>query len=291
MLKLYSPFIIKFDGLPDVVLSCVDVNEIIPHEEADQRVLEATRKYITKGRKIKDPIIVDKRTGVILDGTHRYAVAKELNIEKLPAACVDYNDYRIRVRGWVLSIVKSAPIIEELANQWEITGHPKQGRLTLFYRGEFYASNPGDAMELLRKAQEISHRIELEGGIVLRDAFPRRGITAIYLPYPSKSEIISNAMIHRLYPPKSTRHVVPGRPMNLNFPLGSNCEIRELIFRKSMRLLRPQSKIGKKVFEEEVLLFKRSPTMSYWHYGYDISVMKLCPSPSPYIRIHTIYEV
>ncbi len=273
LLKLYSPFAIKFDGLPDIVLCCVDVSEIMPHEEADKRVLEATRKYVTRSNRIKDPIIVDRRTGVILDGTHRYAVAKELKIEKLPAACVDYADYRIHVKGWVLNILGTTPVPDELAKEWKVSGHPRPGRLTLFYRGEFYASDPGETMELLRKARDISQRIEETGGIVIRDAFPKKGIPAIYLPYPSKPEIISNAIMHNLYPPKSTRHVVPGRPMNLNFPLGAECDIRELIFKRTMRLLRPQSKIGKKIFEEEVLYFKRSTTVRYGHYCYRVAVL------------------
>ena len=61
-----------------------------PHEEIKPRnrdkLLEMTKRWggFTK------PLIVDKRTGAILDGHHRYSIAGELNLARIPAICVDY---------------------------------------------------------------------------------------------------------------------------------------------------------------------------------------------------------
>ena len=36
------------------------------------------------------PLIVDQRTGAILDGHHRFSIAKILDLKCVPAICVDY---------------------------------------------------------------------------------------------------------------------------------------------------------------------------------------------------------
>lgn len=47
------------------------------------------------------PIIVDSKTGVILDGHHRYQVSLYLGLTLVPAVLIDYlNDSRVSVRRW-----------------------------------------------------------------------------------------------------------------------------------------------------------------------------------------------
>ena len=36
------------------------------------------------------PVLVDTRTGSLLDGHHRLSVAMELGLSKIPAICIDY---------------------------------------------------------------------------------------------------------------------------------------------------------------------------------------------------------
>lgn len=46
---------------------------------------------IRKNKVIRMPIVVDRRTGIILDGHHRTCAAKKIGIRKIPALIVDYN--------------------------------------------------------------------------------------------------------------------------------------------------------------------------------------------------------
>lgn len=46
------------------------------------------------------PIIIEKNNFAILDGHHRFNVAKELNFKRIPCYIVDYNDKRITVSSW-----------------------------------------------------------------------------------------------------------------------------------------------------------------------------------------------
>ena len=79
----------------------VPVEWLKPHEEIKPRnrdkLLEMTKRW---GGYTK-PLIVDKRTGAILDGHHRYSIAGELNLAQIPVIAVDYlADESIEVDVW-----------------------------------------------------------------------------------------------------------------------------------------------------------------------------------------------
>ncbi|MCS5533184.1 MAG: ParB N-terminal domain-containing protein [Candidatus Poseidoniaceae archaeon] len=72
-----------------------------PHERIKERnrnkLLDMTKRWngYTK------PLIVDKVTGAILDGHHRFAVALILELKRIPVICVDYMaDEKITVDIW-----------------------------------------------------------------------------------------------------------------------------------------------------------------------------------------------
>ena len=78
-----------------------------PHEEIKvknrDKLLEMTKRW---GGYTK-PLLVDMNTGAILDGHHRYSVARLLKLTKVPALCVDYlNDDSISLDVWQSSEVK-----------------------------------------------------------------------------------------------------------------------------------------------------------------------------------------
>jgi hypothetical protein len=103
------------------------------HEEIKPRnrdkLLEMTKRWggFTK------PLIVDKRTGAILDGHHRYSIAGELNLARVPAICVDYlADERIEVDVWPASELKS--ITKQEVIDMRLSGNvypPKTSRHTI----------------------------------------------------------------------------------------------------------------------------------------------------------------
>ena len=79
----------------------VPVEWLKPHEEIKPRnrdkLLEMTKRW---GGYTK-PLIVDRVTGAILDGHHRYSIALELNLAQLPVIAVDYLlDETIEVDVW-----------------------------------------------------------------------------------------------------------------------------------------------------------------------------------------------
>jgi hypothetical protein len=54
------------------------------------------------------PLIVDKVTGAILDGHHRFSIASKLGLAQIPVIAVDYlNDETIEVDVWPSATIES----------------------------------------------------------------------------------------------------------------------------------------------------------------------------------------
>ncbi|MFL2949518.1 MAG: ParB N-terminal domain-containing protein [Candidatus Poseidoniaceae archaeon] len=86
----------------------VPVEWLKPHEEIKPRnrdkLLEMTKRW---GGYTK-PLIVDKVTGAILDGHHRFSIASKLGLAQIPVIAVDYlNDETIEVDVWPSATIES----------------------------------------------------------------------------------------------------------------------------------------------------------------------------------------
>jgi len=80
----------------------VDISWLKAHEAvvSEERVTNL-RDAVLDWEEYRLPLLVDIRTGAILDGHHRYAVGKELGLSRLPVILVDYlYDDSITVDLW-----------------------------------------------------------------------------------------------------------------------------------------------------------------------------------------------
>jgi len=92
----------------------VDIHKLRCHEAVDKGRLAALQKQLEVSGIIYRPIIVDRRSYVILDGHHRYTVLKHLGAKKIPVHFVDYfsSDVRVYVRrkNMQMKLLKEAVI-------------------------------------------------------------------------------------------------------------------------------------------------------------------------------------
>ncbi len=83
-----------------MTLTLVPVNALKQHEHiVDENMVRLQRELAHDGM-VKDPIIVDERTMVILDGHHRYNALKRMGYKYVPVCLVDYRSDRITVGPW-----------------------------------------------------------------------------------------------------------------------------------------------------------------------------------------------
>ena len=79
----------------------VPVELLRPHEQTIAKKVNQLEKMTHRWGAYVLPLVVDKRTGVILDGHHRHQVALRLDLLSLPCVCVDYfADNSIELEVW-----------------------------------------------------------------------------------------------------------------------------------------------------------------------------------------------
>lgn len=89
----------RFERLP--------IDRLRPHEEVDEEALEEVIEALRREIGLSVPIVVDRRTLVILDGHHRHAAYRALGMKEIPCVLVDYDSPRIRVEARRPGIVVS----------------------------------------------------------------------------------------------------------------------------------------------------------------------------------------
>jgi len=75
-------------------------NLIKQHEQIRKSHLFDLIKEIKHDGFIRNPIIVDKNTMIILDGHHRFNAIKSIGLTSSPVYLVDYNNKKITVSAW-----------------------------------------------------------------------------------------------------------------------------------------------------------------------------------------------
>jgi len=73
---------------------------IRPSEEVNMEHVEALTEEIAYYKKWITPVPIEKNTGIIMDGNHRYCVANNLGLTYIPCILLDYTDVRVRVHDW-----------------------------------------------------------------------------------------------------------------------------------------------------------------------------------------------
>ena len=72
-----------------------------PHEETIPKKVEELERMTHRWKAYVLPLVIDRNTGVILDGHHRHQVAMRLDLKCLPCVLVDYlGDESVELDVW-----------------------------------------------------------------------------------------------------------------------------------------------------------------------------------------------
>ena len=83
-----------------MLFSVKDIKLLQETEEININIFESLREKIKSDDIWISPIIIEKKSLAILDGHHRYNVAKDLKLKRVPCFIVDYFDDRVIVSSW-----------------------------------------------------------------------------------------------------------------------------------------------------------------------------------------------
>jgi len=274
----------------DFSIAILDVNLLHLHEELIFELLEHLTHSIKADGFIRHPIIVDKESLVVLDGVHRVAALKKLNIKRIPACLVDYKSPRIKVLSWYRTITNAS-------NPQQILMQVKKAGITPRETGEFDESVIGvfptaavikfrnqtflinfafkNHIEAYKIIEQIERQLKADGLTVkhetesdaLRNLQAERVDAVICTPKLTKKEIIEVAVSGQVFASKTTRHVVPARPMHLNVPLNLlrndkkplvevNEELKRMLQQRRLKRLPSGSVLDGRRYEEELYVFE-----------------------------------
>lgn len=256
------------------------------HEEVVDSFLEDLVSSIKDEERIKDPVVVDEETGVVLDGTHRVVAVKELGYEKVPVCSIDYQDSRVKVGSWSrlfpnLSLDPMIRICEELEFEKDTCESEEIGSLLFDERFNLIIASKDECrlivqdvdsiQSVYRSAVKIEEKLREEGfepqyeseKEILGKLNSEK--TALLIPPAHKEEIIKAALSESPFPYKATRHILPIRPLGINLPLPilekTLSEIDEKLADRlgesEVEYIPPGSEFEGREYEEELIVFKQ----------------------------------
>lgn len=282
-----NKLILKLEIVPVAML--LQHEQILPH-----KANRLTYEFKNLAH-LQNPIIIDE-DHVVLDGNHRTHVFKTLNFKYIPVCKIDYLNDHTKLRCW-FRLLGHIPHIRTIKKMFESFGcctHTVPDKFALikaleantnacgvqgtdcFLLIDFPESLSQDAVaayDLLQQIQQqlISMKISLDYipcNAVHKEQFCRQLNTneaVVWTPRLTKKTVITCAKKKKIFAPKTTRHVIPTRPINVNVPgywLKENISLKEVnqkfdIFlqKKQVRRFGPGQVIDGRYYEEELFVF------------------------------------
>jgi hypothetical protein len=276
----------------NLVLSVEPIEEVLPHEQVIPEVLRAIQGSLKRSGAQLDPVIVDDRTKVALDGMHRIEALKGLGASKILVCRVDYDSAAIRLGRWLRAYEGlSNPLLEDLKVRLDLTRVSRaeamsevEGRRTpaaLFAAGMSFKSlmpfvSVRESIELVKVFDETARRSGIRPRIVAEgeaEGLIRTGAFVFFPPSPSKADVVDSGLRRNLFPPKSTRHLIPARPVGVSFPLDwltekelsvkeANRRLASLVAESRIVSMRPGSEYMGRIYEEPLYHYVREAKRS-----------------------------
>ena len=270
-------------GKIPILLKLKRTEELKPHEETVHADLQGIVKTLGRDPVLRHPIIADSATGAVLDGTHRLAALKKLGCLTIPAALIDYQNPLVQVDRWFRIITGDTlkNFMKRSEQPSPASMSPSDAEQSLLARS-CYATLRDKTECLGFKSEESTplalyqHAFKLE--LIARNnhmkiAYTDNGemnqisgsdmlMSTICL---KKSEVVESCQAHNLFPPKSTRHLIPSRPLGIGVSLlwlknrnieEAEAEFEKYLAAKRVRRLPEGSMVGSRRYMEEVFLFE-----------------------------------
>lgn len=249
--------------LEDIIrrLDVVDTKALLQHEETVPKNLKRLKEAMFNIGQMVDPIIVDHKSYVVLDGNHRMTVLKEMECPHAAVQPVDYSDPGIGLgtwypasKGFAVEQFRDAGLEVEKVEFGE-GKKAVEGSRAAFMLGkknghgkEAYLISPGD-YSTLQGLLDAQGKAVRDAGISgnpdvtyvaddFGDVAAENGLGVLYRRAYTKEEVVQRAKDGIPFPPKSTRHLIPNRVVRLNMRLGWLFENKDEAKRLMQEMLR-----------------------------------------------------
>jgi ParB-like nuclease domain len=204
----------------------VDIGSLRTYEYPDNRKVAEIVISLRRSETLVNPVVVDPRLNLLIDGHHRVKAFDWLGLTRIPAFTVDYLSDAVAVRGWsrattarasdvrwAFQLVGSAP-----TGPWGVVAAGSDG--VALARRSFTSAAPS-----ARYLAHLASCIEAMGHQVFFTplTIPRRdGWIHSYIdPVVGKNEVLAAVDEDRRFPYEVNRHLIDGRPVSMRIPFNT----------------------------------------------------------------------
>ncbi len=274
----------------ELQLGLEDLSKVRIHEEIIPEMLEELVSEIKSSSVVRNPVIVDLNSLVVLDGMHRVAALKKMGCRYLPVCLLDYQSSNVRVGCWYRTIrgeVGESRFLDlfRLMGLSAEPGPSETASRALEERQATAALLTKDACYLLkgegsgiresyawvkrieRTLGEEGLRVDYENELdAVQRARSGEVAATLMVPVVRKDEIIEAALSDNVFAHKTTRHVLSTRPMHVDVSLGwlkgdrpleeLNRMLIEHLSKRRVKRLPKSALFEKRKYEEELWIFE-----------------------------------
>ncbi|MDD5337289.1 MAG: hypothetical protein PHS02_02295 [Candidatus ainarchaeum sp.] len=222
-------------------LRICDVGALHSHEETLPSNLLRLKEAMLNIGQLVDPLLVDEKSRVVLDGNHRIKVLSMIKCPRAVCQFVDYSRQDIKVGTWFPVSEKILPeTVRKAGFALEAVDFEAGLKALASKKAPFMVAGKRDGKREYSLVQPDSYDLEgmmagqkkilekLNGGETSFQYYSdeeaagwvEKGKTVLYRKIYTKEEIVGHALKGKVFTPKSTRHVIPNRIIRLNMRLG-----------------------------------------------------------------------
>lgn len=233
----------------------VPLKKILVHECVLSKWVRTLCVFMEEAGIQKNPIVVHKVKDkyIVLDGMHRVEAFRKMGYQDIMVYEVDYFSDEILLAGWdgiVFGKVRCRELLEELfARNYSVKKEGARVNLAKLVRekkilfglrdrnSQYSVTLKNAKLENLAHAQYLdaevtavqrienyldikNHRIQYVPEVSADSGFQTLGGNALlYRPVFTKDDIIHRTLTGKIFPRKSTRHIIPSRPLRVDINL------------------------------------------------------------------------
>ncbi len=227
-------------------LEIVRVDDLLMHEEILPGLAEHLFLEFKNWAHLQDPIIIDENN-IVLDGNHRAHVFRKLKLKYIAVCRIDYFRKEAKLRYWfrllgnVGNLEKLEALINDMGGRLEkvadqetlsrrlaadhlCCGLQQSDDYLCIYFPHRIVNDAVSAYSLMHRIQdrleEIGISIEYIPCRYVRDQALCNNLgtdrAILWTPRITKEMVVAAAKNRQRFKPKTTRHVIPARPLRVN---------------------------------------------------------------------------
>jgi hypothetical protein len=255
------------------------ISSMLPHEETIPSHVERIASEIKREGMQRDPIMIDAESGAVLDGMHRLAAFSRLGLENAVCCPVDYSSKVVSLHRWARAYSSTgrgdlggalldAGISRRstLSEAFTILDGRKGGLGALSLKGVFLPADRIDlqgAFAVVRGLDAIAHELGWRREFFPEDeidsALQGEGRVVVLVQRLGKDDVVAAARSGRLFPCKTSMHLIDPRPVAVNVPVEklasmTGSELRTQLHLSEGKLLPEGSYYQGRRYKERLLL-------------------------------------